>query len=364
MLLSLAACATPSGRGATSTSEGGSPRDASSEPASPYTQVLLQSAHIGSDSAQTDFQSATADVMLVGAPFANVNLVVDLVSPCFPWSNWQTDRPPAMQHYPADCDAFDRTFEISVIDPAAHPGMPGIEVVRAITPFGGPQHVEQDVTDVFNTISGPRTLQVHVGAYLDPKGLISGSAGAWYVSAHLDVTPGMPKSNVLAIVPLYYGSVTSGQTLSDVPFTLPAETIAGRLEYRVTGHGGTTADGGTEFRSCFGPADEFCRRLHHILVDDNEVVQVTPWRNTCDVLCTLTDGGPFGGQYCLENPCGDPESVKASRANWCPGSVTPPLSWTPASLSSPGAHTFRFAIDGVPPGAEWRVSAVVYAYGH
>jgi hypothetical protein len=40
---------------------------------------------------------------------------------------------------PADCDAFDRNFEIALDEPDADSGAPpGLELVRAITPFGGP----------------------------------------------------------------------------------------------------------------------------------------------------------------------------------------------------------------------------------
>ncbi len=334
--------------------------DAGATPAAPYVQMLLDRAHVGSDSAMPDFQHADADISLTGAPFARVSLVVDLESPCFPWDKWRSDPPPSGQGWPADCDAFDCNFEMSLVDPTASPGTPGVELVRAITPFGGPEHIEQDVTDAFNAIQGPRTFHVALGAYLDPAGKVSGSKGAWFVSAHLDVTPGAPPSKALAVIPLYFGGVTAGQTVSDVPFTLPAGTTGTRLEYRVTGHGGAT-DASVW---CSGPADEFCRRVHHVYLDGNEIDQSRPWRFDCDKGCTVADGGPFGqGQYCAENPCGDPSSVRASRANWCPGSVTAPRSWTPAALSSPGPHTFRFAIDGIAVGAEWRVSAVAYAYG-
>jgi peptide-N-glycosidase F-like protein len=341
-------------------SSAGSPADAVAKPQAPYTQTLLDRAHIGSDSSMPDFEHADADVELTGAPFAHVNLVVDLESPCFPWSKWQSDPPPSGQNWPADCDAFDRNFEMSLVDPIAPQGSPGLELVRAITPFGGPEHIEQDVTDAFNVVQGKRAFHVTITAYPDPAGKVSGSRGGWYVSAHLDVTPGSPPANVLAVIALYYDSVTAGQTIPDVPFTMPPGTTSSRLEYRATGHGGATAASA----GCFGPADEFCRRLHHVVLDGQEIEQATPWRNDCDQLCTLTDGGPFGqGQYCAQNPCGGLASVPASRANWCPGSVTPPLSWMPAPLSSPGAHTFHFSVDGIAPGGQWRVSAVAYAYG-
>lgn len=344
------------GRGNASTGDDGG---ADAQPAAPYTQTLLDKAHIGSDSSKPDFQKATASVALTGAPFAKVNLVVDLVSPCFPFSNWTTDPPPSGQNWPADCDAFDRNFEMALVDPSAPAGTPGLELVRAITPFGGPEHVEQDVTDVFNAIQGARTFQVIIPTYSDSKGVVSGSNGGWFVSAHLDVTPGTPPANVLAVIPLYYDSLGAGQTVPDVPFTMPPGTTSSRLEYRVTGHGGASDPSS----SCFGPAEEFCRRTHHVFLDGQPIQQTIPWRNDCDKLCTTVTGGPGGGSYCKENPCGAIQSVTASRANWCPGSETPPLAWTPDALSTPGPHTFRFGIDGIYQGGQWRVSAVAYAYG-
>jgi hypothetical protein len=339
--------------------------DVVSEPAPPYTQTLLDNAHIGSDSSKADFQKATASVELTGGPFAQVSLVVDLVSPCFPWSNWKSDPPPTGEDWPTGCDPYDRNFEMALVDPDTTDASdaqttPGLELVRAITPFGGPEHIEQDVTDVFNSLQGPRTFQVTIPTYSDSTGVETGSNAGWYVSAHLAVTPGTAPAYVLAVIPLYYDSVTAGETIADIPFTMPPGTTSSRLEYRVTGHGQAN-DPST---SCNGPAEEFCKRTHHVFLDDQQIEQVTPWRADCATLCTLADGGPSGaGQYCEQNPCGSPQSVRDSRANWCPGSETPPLSWTPAALSTPGSHTFKFVIDSIYQGGDWRVSAVAYAYG-
>ena len=359
-------CSTTGAPASAAGDDAGGSVDVVSEPAPPYTQTLLDHVHIGSDSSKPDFQKATASVALPGGPFAQVSLVVDLVSPCFPFSNWKTDPPPAGQSWPADCDAFDRNFEMALIDPdpadaSDAQASPGLELVRAITPFGGPEHIEQDVTDVFNALQGPRTFQVVIPTYSDSAGKVSGSNGGWFVSAHLVVTPGTAPANVLAVIPLYYDSVTAGEMVADIPFTMPAGTTSSRLEYRVTGHGGAS-DPST---SCIGPAEEFCKRTHHVYLDDQPIEQIIPWRSDCTKLCTLTDGGPFGGagQYCAQNPCGAPQSVDAPRANWCPGSETPPASWTLTALSTPGAHTFKFAIDGIFQGGDWRVSAVAYAYG-
>ena len=332
------------------------PVDAGADVAAPYTQTLLDNARIGSDSNQPNFQAVTADVQLSGAPFASVHLVVDLTSTCFPWDQWKTDPPPSGQNWPASCDAFDRNFEMSLSDPA-NPGAPALEIVRAITPFGGPEHIEQDVTDMFNAIGGgKRTFEVYVSTYSDSAGQVSGSAGGWNVSAHLDVTPGTPPRNVLSVASIVYDwfdTAASGQQQS-FPFTLPPNTTSTTIEYRVTGHGGASDTSA----ACIGPADEFCKRTHNVFVDGNKIDGRVPWRQDCQKLCTTTDGGPFGS-YCAENPCGAPQSVQAPRANWCPGSETPPFTYQPAL--APGDHTFAFTISSIM--GQWRVSSTVYAFG-
>jgi hypothetical protein len=336
-----------------------------SAPPAPYTVTLFDNGHIGSDSSKPDFQKISVDLPpLHDAPFANVKLVVDLTSPCYPWANWKTDPPPSGQNWPADCDAFDRNFETWLVDPSADKTAPSFELVRAITPFGGPEHIEEDVTDVFNGLakSGDtktRSLEIHISTWSDGAGKVSGSNGGWFVSAHLEVTPGDAPAIALASIPLYNGGWDSKSTAVTVPFTLPAGTTSARIEYRVTGHGGVS----TGESVCIGPADEFCHRVHHVMLDGASLKDVTPWRTDCAKLCTLTPGSPFGGNYCLENPCGAISSVRAPRANWCPGSQTAPYTWTPATLNAPGDHTWGFSIDGVPDGASWRVSATIIAFG-
>ncbi len=329
-------------------------------PAAPYTQTLLDNVRISSISSMPNYQMATADVQLTGGPFMSVNLVVDLTSPCSPFSNWATDKPPAGQNWPADCDAFDRNFEMALSDPA-NPTAPGIELVRAITPFGGPEEISQDVTDVFNAIgSGDRTFTITIPSYSDSAGQVSGSDGSWNVSAHLDVVPGTPPNNVLSVQSLIYTSLPAAQSgmVNSLPFTLPAGTTSTTIEYRVTGHGGandTTGD-------CIGPADEFCQRTHTLTLDGQPLQTMKPWRTNCASLCTQeTNDAGYGpiGSYCEQNPCGAISSVQAPRANWCPGSETPPYTYNPTL--TPGDHTFAFTISTIA--GNWRVSATVYAYG-
>jgi hypothetical protein len=336
-----------------------------------YQVALLTASPIVSDGSKPNFQNATAPVQLKEPSFTSVKLVVDLTSPCFPFAKWKTDEPPSGQNWPADCDAFDRNFEMSLEEPStgdagadAGPPPVGIELQRAISPFGGPEHVETDVTDVFNGLHGAaRTFKVIVTAYSDGAGKVSGSAGKWTVDAHLEVQPGPAPRNVLAVLPLTYTSVSDGGKAHDLPFTLPAGTTGGKIEYRVTGHGGGDATGDA---NCIGPSDEFCKRTHTLTIDGAALATIQPWRSDCTKNCTVITNDstcPFQGGYCKQNPCGDQNSVRAPRANWCPGTPTPPFSWTPDALKTPGAHTLSYTIDKIGAGGGWRVSAVVYAYG-
>jgi hypothetical protein len=330
--------------------------DAGAPVPAPFTLTAIDRARIGSKSDAPNFQKAKGEIDVAGGPFADVKLVVDLASTCFPFEQWKSDPPPAGQSYPASCDAFDRNFEVALFDPAA-PDAPGLELVHAITPFGGPLHLEVDVTDLFQTLRGKRRVEVTIPTYSDAAGKITGSNGGWTVSARFEVTPGDAPRKVLAVVPLLYTSLTKGGAEQAFPFRLPDGTKHARLEYLASGHGGAQAD-----MACIGPADEFCERRHTLTADGAPILAAKPlWRSDCDKLCTIVKGGPFGS-YCKENPCGAPSSVRAPRANWCPGSVTPALTFEPERFAAPGDHTLGITIDTIADKASWRVSAKVYAY--
>lgn len=329
---------------------------------SPYSITVIDNARISSISEEPNFQQAEGSVpALHDAPFARVTLVVDLASTCFPFESWVANPPPSGQNWPADCDAFDRNFETSLVDPTL-PGAPALELIRAVTPFGGPMHIEQDVTDVMNTIASARTMRIVIPTWSDGAGQVSGSHGGWNVSARLDVTPGTAPVDVLAVLPLVYESISVDNTSRSIDFVLPEGTTHTRVEYRATGHGGGEVGSG-----CIGPADEFCMRSHTLTLDSAQLATITPWRTDCATLCTTSHYTPASGgagfDYCMENPCGAMSSVRAPRAGWCPGSTSEPFVWQPDSLNAEGAHTLGISIANVAAGAQWRVSATVFAYG-
>jgi len=336
--------------------------DAAEESAAAYSVPAFDHVRIGSDSSQPNFQKALADIDWGPGPFAKVTLVADLDTTCYPFEKWNTNPPPSGENWPADCDAFDRNYEFR-LDPPADPknDPPSLELVRSITPFGGPLHYEVDVTDVANGLPGSHSLMVGISTWSDSAGQVSGSNGGWFVSAHFDVVPGPAPRKVLAVRSLFDASVTTPDPMTPIAFDVPPGTTSTRVEYRVTGHGGVTGAAGCGFQ----PADEFCKRTHSIYTDETLFTDLIPWRDDCADLCTLTHQGSDakGFDYCLENPCGAVQSVKAQRANWCPGSITPPFEFDVPAFTAAGQHTFRWQISDIAQGASWRVSATFFAFG-
>ncbi len=366
-----AACgsSSPVGPGAAPIDAGGGPFDAavtdgadsSSAEGGAVETVLFDHARIGSRNGTgwPYVGRASTPVVFGDGPFSKVSIVVDLESSCFPFEKWTAEPPPAGENWPASCDAFDRNFNVLLDDPSPHDagGPPAIEIAHAITPFGGPEHLEVDVTDLANGLPGNHEITVDIAAYSDPMGKVTGSNNGWTVSTRMLSTRGTAPRTVLAVLPLYAGVQNSGDTPPVVPFTVPAGTTSARIEYRASGHGGGDIGIG-----CQGPAEEFCNHPHEIVVDGAMVKMVRAWRTDCGTLCTVTRGPRF--DYCLENPCGDMNSVVAPRANWCPGSMTPPFVWDDiAALVAPGDHTFGFTIMPLLAGGNWQVSALYFAFG-
>jgi Peptide-N-glycosidase F, C terminal len=329
-------------------------------PPAPTTQtiVVFDSARISSDERAPNFQRIAADIELSGGPYQSAKLIADLGTTCFPFSGWADDKPPPGQNYPADCDAFDRNFEIALDEPDTDSGAPpGLELVRAITPFGGPMQVEQDLTALANALPGSHRLSTRINTYSDGAGLISGSNGGWNVSLRLELVSGMAPQHALAVVPLFYGDMLTADSAS-ASFTTPPGTRTAYLEYRTTGHGQAAGD----LLDCSGPAEEFCRRTHTVQLDGVTLETFRPWR-TCSDACTLVTDSDAGLQYCAENPCGDIASVKAPRANWCPGSETPPIVLNAPELAAPGTHELSWQVADIASGGLVRISLTYYAFG-
>lgn len=298
--------------------------------------------------------------------FAKVAIFVKLESPCYPIGgpNWRNI--PQGHNWPEACDAYDRNMNLTLNPPKEDGDPPGFDLIRIITPFGGPLDAAANLTDLFNgmmvdkSVDTEHTLNIGISTYSDAKGQVSGAKGSWIVSARLEITPGTPPRNVLAAIPLVntnYKDVEGKQQV--VPFKLPEGVTSTKVFYTATGHGGGKADS-----ACIGHADEFCKRTHKIFAGDTLLRQWTPWRTDCPKFCTeIPLPTNPNRNHCKENPCGSIQSVKAPRANWCPGAITYPETITSPTWDTSGDHTFAYSITGLAAGASWKVSATLFAYG-
>jgi hypothetical protein len=326
--------------------------------AEPIVLSILDQVQISSDPSSERFQHAISEVDFGTESVTRAVLRVTLQSPCFPFAGWASPGVPSGQRWPALCDAFDRTLSVT-LDPSEPPSeaTPGIELVRAITPFGGPLEVEADMTDVVNGLPGAHRVAIKIDTWSDADGLVSGSNGQWLASAELSLWRGTAPRRVILVQPLLLATQTTAEA-APIAFEVPADVGSARIDYRATGHGGAFGLG------CAGPAEEFCRRTHELTLDGESLPELTPWRDDCADLCTITENDSAYGpaSYCAENPCGDPRSVRAPRANWCPGSMTPPFVIEAPTLAVEGEHELTLRIPQLAKGGSWTVSATYFAF--
>ena len=223
--------------------------------------------------------------------------------------------------------------------------LPPLELMRFFTPFGvshynqkvkikGYQWADsavyrQDITELQPRLEGEVWIGVFVGNY---------DKGGHKVSLRLKYYPGdkdqdtsrkehwiMPifnTTNLMEMASQEYGTMFGKDSLV-VTVNVPAGLKNLRLRYTTTGHGG------------WGGGDEFNQKLNEIFVDGKRVYHFIPWRTDC-------------GNFRLLNPAtgnfvNGLSSSDLSRSNWCPGSVTEPVT-IPLPDLAPGVHTFRVAI--------------------
>lgn len=336
---------------------GGAGGSGGAAPTEPYTLTAFERTKISSLQQDENFQYARTSVDFGKGPFASATLFVELESPCYPFSKWREPGAiPAGHNWPADCDAFDRTFTFQLLP--RREGEPKLELVRAITPFGGPMEFSVDVTDIANGLPGEHELEVHIATWPDGAGQVSGSKGSWFVTARLEMVPGEPPRKVRAVIPLFFenwsGPGTDLRFAYD--FEIPEGTQKGRIEYRATGHGGGEPAG-----SCIGPAEEFCNRIHEVWVGDRKVAELNPWRECTDNCTVVSDDPDAFFDYCAENPCANHDSARAPRANWCPGQLTPPIVVEHPFLNLAGPQTVAWTVNRMGEGI-WTVSGIYFAY--
>lgn len=314
------------------------------------------------DQTHHDGTSALEAILSLGpGPFSAVSLELSLGTTCFPFEGWADNPPPPGHEWPEDCDAVSRVVRVIVDPPQTERDPPGIEVLRAHTPYGGPQELQADMTDLANAGSGssPRRISIQLPVQPDPTGQRTGRAASWAVTLRVRAQRGAPPRPVLAVLPLADSSLTSSTATLAFSFSVPEGATRTRLELRATGEGE-----GLETAGCVGPSEAHCRREQQVELDGiTSTLEV--WTPSCASVCSLRHfGGVFDGfDYCRENPTGPLDEVRAARAGWCPSMLTPPVSLEATDPLPPGIHTIRHTIRRIAPGGSWPVSWVLVLYG-
>jgi hypothetical protein len=222
--------------------------------------------------------------------------------------------------------------------------LPTLELMRFFTPFGVHHYnnqvkikgnnwadsaiFRQDISELLPRLEGEVWLGVFIGNY---------DKGGHKVSLRLKYYPGNDRdqakvatwllpvfntTNLMEMASQEYGTMFGKDSLT-VKVNIPEGIKNIQLRYISTGHGG------------WGGGDEFNPKLNEIFVDGKRVYHFTPWRTDCGNFRLLNPAsGNFGSGL---------SSSDLSRSNWCPGSVTNPVTISLPELT-PGEHTIQVAI--------------------
>jgi len=219
---------------------------------------------------------------------------------------------------------------------------------RAITNYNWQDKAtyKADITSVLPTDQDSIWVGVFIGNY---------STEGHSVSLEFDVYPGFGASSEYSkwVEPLFltvnlmemsgqnYGRLFKNDTL-EMTFTVPENCENLQFFFTSTGHGG------------WGGGDEFNPKQNTVLIDDEQVFSVIPWRTDC---ASYRLANPASGNF----PNGM-SSSDLSRSNWCPATVTPPYYVQLPKLSA-GAHHLKIVIDqGEDEGgsfSHWGVSGIL-----
>lgn len=221
------------------------------------------------------------------------------------------------------------------------PGAAEIELMRFVTPFGGPATFTADLTAFAPLLSGETSLRVWISTWKQP---------AWKVTLKLDYTAdGVGYRRPEWAMPVFNGEVTADKHTLRSVIDVPEGLSRPRLHLLSTGHATDGAGG-----------DEFISRSHVLRVDGVEVARWRPWTEAGG---PLRSANPTSGRMDI-----DGRQLWASdldRSGWHPGLIVDPLHIPLPELLA-GRHTIELEIVNIRPKDQsgygyWRVSAIAVA---
>jgi hypothetical protein len=232
-------------------------------------------------------------------------------------------------------DRWDRAGDVRL----AVPGLPDLELVKFITPYGGRTEFDVDVSPLVPLLRGHRIFRAFIDTWVAP---------AWTVTGALALSRDSTAQNAVWVRSVLfeqaYTAKDPGMAGREVTIEIPNGLDRVILVYLVSGH----CTDGTD-------ADEFVQKDNVISVDGRVVYRYRPWRDDCRA---FRERNP----YCRRWSDGS-WSCDYSRSGWCPGDVVRPLQLDLTDHLTPGRHALRFVVEDVRPKDEkghygyWRLSA-------
>ncbi|MFY0253028.1 PNGase F N-terminal domain-containing protein [Chitinophaga sp. 30R24] len=242
--------------------------------------------------------------------------------------------------------------------------LPALEILRFFTPFGvhhfndqvkiAGYHwadsvvYKQDISALQYRLQGEVWIGVYIGNY-DKGGHKISLSLQYYPGDSEDqepvarnwVQPIFNTTNIMEMAGQEYATLFDKDSLT-VRVNIPEGVKHIQLHYTTTGHGG------------WGGGDEFNPKPNELFVDGQRVYQFTPWRVDC---ATYRLSNPASGNF-----GNGLSSSDLSRSNWCPGTLTAPVTIALPDIT-PGWHTIQVAIpQGKPEGSSqsfWNVSGTL-----
>ena len=204
-------------------------------------------------------------------------------------------------------DPWTRLGSVSVLVPPEEGGTPTeVELMRFITPYGGPATFVQEVTALAPLLSGETTFQLFLSTYSQEPGW-----RASFTLTYLDEEAGHRRP--MLVVPLFNDAHVTGGPDGTARLAgtvdIPPGLARPRLQITTTGHA-TDGAGGNEFVSS-----------DHLLRIDGRLV--ARWRPWSEAGGGLRPANPWSGREVV-----DGQEVWASdfdRSGWHPGTEVSPV---------------------------------------
>jgi hypothetical protein len=272
----------------------------------------------------------------------SMTIAVDRSSPLAPTSQPSTPppRPSATAPSTQPDDASDREYPVTTVVPE-ETGEAEIEIMRFVTPFGGPATYTADLTAFAPLLAGKTCLRVWISTWKKP---------AWKVTLTLAYSEaGAGYRRPIFAQPIFNSEVNAERRALRAQIMIPRGVSRPRLHVLSTGHATDGAGG-----------DEFISRTHVLRIDGQEAARWRPWS---ELGGPLRDINPTSGRTEI-----DGRELWASdldRSGWHPGLLVEPQRIPLPELSA-GEHVIELEVQGIRPKDQsgygyWRISAVVVA---